>query len=125
MKLKPGVDISNLHPDLVAVLPIIELEYGKTLQDYGFQPIEPTITSGHELTSVHSKGSKHYISNCPSGFGEAIDIRANDILATIATEAAGRIAMVLRMHYRDKFKVFFESCLKPQAHFHIQLRTNA
>ena len=126
MKLKDGVEIDHLHPDLVAVLPFIELEYGKTLQDNGLHPNEITITSGHEgepMIGPHSKKSKHYIVNCPSGFGEAIDVRANDILATIATEAAGRIAMQLRIFYPNKYKVFFEECLKPSCHIHVQIRT--
>jgi len=126
MKYKDGVLHDKLHPDLVAILPFIELEYGKTLQDNGFHPQEMTMTSGHESEPgkpPHSKKSKHYIPNCESGFGEAADFRMNDILATVATEACGRIAMQLRIFYPGKYKVFFEGCLKPEAHLHLQIRS--
>jgi len=122
MTFKQGVEHDKLHPDLVAVLPLVEMEYNKTRIDYGLLPDEMVITSGHEETSRHGDKSRHYIRNCKSGFGEAVDIRVNELHSTAQTEVCGRIAMQLRMFYPNQFKVFFEDCLKPNAHCHIQRR---
>lgn len=125
MKYKPGVEHDKLHPELVEVFPVVELTYGKVLSECGMLPMEMTMTSGHEgdpSHGPHNKKSRHYIVNCPSGYGEAADFRMNDINQTLATEVCGEIAKQLRVHFPNKFKVFFEGCLKTSAHLHIQIR---
>jgi len=115
------VDISRLHPDLKEVLPFVEAVYNTTLEEMGVGWVEMVVTSGHELTSKHGVGSKHYTANNESGLGEAVDIRCNLLNGTQGTEMCGMIARHLRLHYPGRFKCFFEGCLKPEAHCHIQL----
>ena len=122
MKLKPGVDISNLHPELVSILPLVEMTYNEVRLDNLMLTIEMTATSGHEESSKHGKKSRHYERNCESGHGEAIDFRMNDIHQTLATEICGMIAKVLRQYYPGKYKVFFEGCLTQNSHLHLQIR---
>lgn len=124
MQYKDNIERDNLHPELVEVLPLVEAIYRQTLVECGVPEMEPVMTSGAEgspVTGPHTSTSRHYPTNCESGYGEAVDIRANNIPQTVATEVGGQIARHLRLHHPKKFRIFFENCLKPTAHFHIEL----
>ena len=87
-----------------------------------------TITSGHEVVMdeagklIHSPKSKHYIANNDSGFGEAIDIRYNDVKQAKAAIFTGIVWQVLTLSIGDLFVMFSERMLTDSSHLHIQLK---
>jgi hypothetical protein len=64
MKIKPGADISNLHPKIQDAFPKLQAIF----QEFG---LEPTITAGRD--SKHMSSSLHYK-------GQAIDLRLRDYI---------------------------------------------
>ena len=88
MKIKPGVRIFGIRPELVLAFHIAD----KIFEKYG---IELVITS--VIDGKHSKGSLHYI-------GAAGDMRTRD-----ASEAVSRsITRDLKEALGDDFDVIFE-----------------
>lgn len=119
---KPEVDISKLHPTLVKALPTIESAW---LTFFPEDADGGTITSGHEdiaVPRIHGDKSKHYIPNNDSGFGEAVDLRAHDVLQWKVTVFVGILWTTLTIIYGDVFKIFAEGMLTPNSHIHIQLK---
>ena len=122
--IKPGAQIHLLHPAFKTVFRIL---------DYAWPMYYPTdtdgwlITSGHEGAPtdlpepVHDIDSKHYIINCKSGFGEAVDLRLNDVLQSRAHQLAAILENVLLLVYGIRTKIFLENLLKQSAHFHVQV----
>lgn len=83
MNTKPGADISHLHPDVTRIFPLIEEARLEALEACSRIPC--VLTSGHEGTpgdGVHSVLSWHYLMNCPTGEGLAVDLRSTDFLQT-------------------------------------------
>ena len=122
MTIKPGADISHLHPNLVHANLIIDKLWGAVFPE---DLDGCTITSGHEgdpTDGVHTPTSKHYIPNCASGFGEAEDLRVNDVQQWKATVFAGVLWTVLFLAIGDHFTIFAENILKPGAHIHVQIK---
>jgi hypothetical protein len=122
MKTKPGVDISKLHPELTALLPVVDNLWNAVFPDDSDGAL---ITSGNEGSpgdGVHGDKSKHYPANNDSGKGEAIDIRLNDVLQWKATYFCGLLMSLLSTNYPSKYSVFCEKLLTPAAHCHIQFR---
>ena len=117
MTVKQGADITNIHPDLYKVLGILDGLWGLhfTLDTDGM-----TVTSGHEESSKHKDFSKHYIKNCKSGYGEAVDIRIKDVPQSEV--------FLIRSHLWElckkrliTIKTFEEGVFTENAHLHIQL----
>ena len=124
MTVKPGADISNLHPDIVAALKQLDLMW------QAFFPEDKdgmTVTSGHEGVpglpdSVHGPTSKHYIVNNKSGKGEAVDIRLNDVTSRKGTVFCGWVGLALPFVIPTvKYDVFAEKILTQSAHLHLEL----
>jgi len=81
MNTKPGAQIDRLHPDVTRIFPLIEAARLEAL--HACSNIPCVITSGHEGQpgdGVHSVLSWHYLMNCPTGEGLAVDLRIGDVL---------------------------------------------
>jgi len=125
--VKPGADLSNLHPTLQKALPLLAHSWaGMFPEDIDGM----TITSGHEGAPtdppdvrVHGEHSKHYIPNNPSGFGEAVDIRVNDVQMYKAARFVAIAWIVLESNFPEiEWFLFPEAWLTPKAHIHIQFK---
>ena len=126
MTLKSGVDISRIHPGIIKANAIIDKLWA------AFFPEDldgATITSGHEVARnaegklYHKDISRHYISNCKSGFGEAEDYRLHDVEQRKATIFGGIVWTVLSVLIPDiEFSIFLEEMLTENSHMHIQIK---
>lgn len=119
MTVKPGADISNLHPTMEAALIILDTIWPV------FFPSDVdglNVTSGHEFPSVHTELSRHYIVNCKSGKGEAVDVRVKDVPQHVAHLVTTCLWIVLMLRFTpQRFKIYNEGALAENAHIHIQL----
>ncbi len=96
MNTKPGAEIAHLHPDVTRIFPLIEEARLEALRACSNTPC--VITSGHEGQpgdGVHSVLSWHYLMNCPTGEGLAVDLRVGDVLEAWKGILEGK----LREHY--------------------------
>jgi hypothetical protein len=124
--LKPGAEIQNLHPTLQKALPLLALVWSAMFPEDSDGMV---VTSGHEGAPtdppekrVHGVHSKHYIANNASGFGEAIDLRVNDVQQYKAARCLHLFWTVLETNFPEvEWYIFPESWLKPNAHLHIQM----
>lgn len=96
-----SVNVVDLHPELLAALPIIERTRRDALQWCLDQ--ELVITSGaegHPGDGTHSRISWHYPQNCPGGLGLAIDAGILDF--------ARRWAWLLELALGDGWDILIE-----------------
>lgn len=95
MRIKPGVQLSGLKPEMILALLIVEpilVSFGQDL----------VVTSATD--SKHSKNSRHYI-----GYGA--DLRSRDIPEPARDEAAREMSAALGSEFYVAFEI---------NHFHIQ-----
>jgi hypothetical protein len=121
MTLKEGTDISKLHPKLLQILKIADQLWPLI---YPEDSSGLTVTSGHEGTAsdgIHSPNSKHYLQNCNSAFGEALDLRANDVVQAKLILFASTLDLIAHRIHNIPVKIFLENMLKDTCHIHIQL----
>jgi len=86
VELKPGAQTDKLYVDMKTVLPLIEQARQEALATVASLPC--VITSGHEGHKgdhIHSDASLHYLENCPTEEGLAVDIRTGDFVEVFAT----------------------------------------
>ena len=102
IKLKAGVDMCGIRPELSLALVICD----QTYENNGVY--EMVITSLKDGT--HKSGSYHYS-------GWAADIRSKNIGST---ESKNIMLETLRSALGPQWEVIFESLGKPQEHFHIE-----
>ena len=102
IKLKAGVDMYDIRPELTLALVIAD----QTYENNGVY--EMVITSLKDGT--HSLQSWHYS-------GWAADIRSKNIGST---ESKNIMLETLRSALGPQWEVIFESLGKPQEHFHIE-----
>ena len=95
IKLKSGVSISGIQPEMVLALCIIE----RILLTYS---VETVVTSA--VDSKHGRGSLHFV-------GFAIDLRTRDM----KPEKLAPVTLELQEALGDEFDVVLES-----NHFHIE-----
>jgi len=118
MTQKPEVDITRLHPVLKRSLTILDALWPII---YPNDEDGLNITSGHEMISKHLADSKHYIRNCPSGSGEAFDIRIKDVEQHKAIHICHIFWTVIMLREKVDLKIYPEALLTDNAHIHIQL----
>jgi len=118
MTQKPEVDITRLHPVLKRSLTILDALWPII---YPNDADGLNITSGHEEISHHTEGSRHYIKNCKSGFGEAFDIRIKDVEQYKAIHVCHIFWTVIMLREKVDLKIYPEALLTDNAHIHIQL----
>jgi len=107
MRLKDGVDLSNLVPDMVRACQVIDLIY----QARGY---ECWVSSGrdgehHGLPVDHDPWDPHYM-------GKAVDIRIQNV------PAAERLALIdqIRLELGDQYVVLWENKGTGNEHLHCQ-----
>ena len=121
MTTKVGVDISKIHPTIGTVLKIADELWPIVFPEDADGMV---VTSGHEDVGarVHAAKSKHYLANSSSGMGEAVDIRANDILQYQVHKFLTLLWMLLEIRMpQQQFKMYHEGALGANSHIHIQL----
>lgn len=119
MTIKPGVDISQLHPTLEAALVVLDQIWPAFFPD---DTDGLNVTSGHEHPSVHSDLSRHYIKNTKSGKGEAFDVRIKDVPQHEAHLVATALWIILMVRFTpQRFKIYNEGALTDNAHLHVQM----
>ena len=95
MRIKSGVQLAGVQPEMILALLIIE----PILKDEGQELVITSCTD-----SLHSHMSRHYI-----GYG--LDIRSRDIPKDLIEEVARKMSLALGSEYYVKFEVH---------HYHIQ-----
>ena len=124
MKIKPGVEVHDLHPSLRDSLPFLEMSWKSFFPE---DTDGALITSGHEGSPtdehrVHGPSSKHYKQNNADGLGHAIDLRVNDVQQWKAAIWLGKAWELLNINFPNHgWKLFPENFLKESAHIHIQM----
>lgn len=104
MRIKPGVSILGLKPEMLVVLMVAEPIIKR------YTPEGLVITSGVE--GKHSKKtSKHYV-----GYG--LDLRSRDINAEFREEVAQKISEALGPEFyvafeKDHFHISFNGSMRP------------
>ena len=108
MKLKPGVKLANVAPELVLALTVCD---GVYVAQTGR---EMTVTSLGD--GAHSTSSKHYPRNNPDGKVRAADLRIKDIERAFWVILAGRIRTALGV----EFDVVLETHSLGNEHIHVE-----
>ena len=88
MKLKSGVRILGIRPEIAFIMPAVQ----KVYDDHGTELVITSVTDGK-----HSRGSLHYA-------GAALDLRTRDT----SRETAKRITAALKKALGDDFDVVLE-----------------
>ena len=101
MKLKEGVDISNLHPKMELVLKVLDALFQLWFNQ------EMVVTAGRD--GKHMEGSLHYE-------GRAVDIRTKTLTNRDKMRVLAGVLWVLPV----EFEYVLESVNKPQEHLHIE-----
>lgn len=119
MNTKPGVEIDKLHPDMIRIFPLIEEARLEALEACSRLPC--VLTSGHEGhqgNGVHGRRggrSWHYLENCPTGEGLAVDLRTQDFVRTWAAMLEAKI--------RERYGMGYD--VVPEAdHLHVERDVN-
>jgi hypothetical protein len=102
MKLKRGVKLNGLTPQIVVALMVAREEYAKV-------GAEVVITSARD--SIHRPGSDHY-------FGRALDLRTRHLLNVNKYDLAKNI----HDNLGNRFVCIFEGEGTPNEHIHLAWR---
>lgn len=98
MKLKPGVRLAGIRPEIVAALIVIN----RIMDRLQFEMVVTSCTDG-----VHSKGSRHYV-------GLAVDIRSKGLPKPAETAA------VIQEALGSEFDVLLEGAGTDNEHLHVE-----
>ena len=102
MKIKPGVNVAGLRPEMVLALIAAQRVYGE-------HDTVPTITSA--LDSKHGRGSLHFA-------GQALDLRTKDLPAGAAPVIFRQLADALG----DQYDVLLEGFGTANEHIHVEFQ---
>lgn len=104
MKLKPGVSLKGMTPQMVVAMIVVRDAYGSV-------DLEPTITSCND--GKHGENSLH----SRDGMCRAMDVRSKPLLTSPAKHA---MLAQLRSDLGEEFDVVLENEGEDNEHFHIE-----